>query len=102
MTCGFLIQLDGYTLSGELEKDVFRLVTSVGQRKKFELGKEIEEDVFSSRGLRIFPLSHARDKTKNIFLYFFNELKTYHLSYFSLLNCLQCILSSSYYVISWS
>ena len=64
MTCGFLIQLDGYTISGELEKDVFRLVTSVGQRKNFELGKEIGEDVFSSRGLRIFPLSHARDKTK--------------------------------------
>ena len=32
-------------------------------------------------GLRIFSLSHARDKTKNIFLYFFTELKTYHLSY---------------------
>ena len=26
-----------------------------------------------------FSLSHARDKTKNIFLYFFTELKTYHL-----------------------
>ena len=35
----------------------------------------------SSWGLRIFSLSHARDKTKNIFLYFFTELKTYHLSY---------------------
>ena len=32
-------------------------------------------------GLRIFSLSHARDMTKNIFLYFFTELKTYHLSY---------------------
>ena len=29
----------------------------------------------SSWGLRIFPLSHARDKTKNIFM----ELKTYTL-----------------------
>ena len=38
----------------------------------------------SSWGLRIFSLSHARDKTKNIFLYFFTELKTYHLSYFYL------------------
>ena len=28
-----------------------------------------------------FLLSHARDKTENIFLYFFAELKTYHLSY---------------------
>ena len=102
MTCGFLIQLDGYTLSGELEKDVFRLVTSVGQRKNFEHGKEMEKDVFSSRRLRIFSFSQARGKTKNIFLYFFNELNTYHLSYFSLLNCLQCMLSISYYVISWS
>ena len=24
---------------------------------------------------------HARDKTKNIFLYFFTKLKTYYLSY---------------------
>ena len=28
-------------------------------------------------GTRNFFLSHARDKTKNVFLYFFNELKTY-------------------------
>ena len=27
-------------------------------------------------------MSYARDKTKTIFLYFFTELKTYHLSYF--------------------
>ena len=32
-------------------------------------------------GTQNFYLSHARDKTKNIFLYFFTELKTYHLSY---------------------
>ena len=38
----------------------------------------------SSWGLRIFSLSHALDKMKNIFLYFFTELKTYHLSYFYL------------------
>ena len=31
----------------------------------------------SSWGFRIFSLFHARDKTKNIFLYFFTELKTY-------------------------
>ena len=36
----------------------------------------------SSCGLRIYSLSHARDKTKNnIFLHSFTELKTYHLSY---------------------
>ena len=35
----------------------------------------------SSWGLEMFSLSHARDKTKNIFLYFFTGLKTYHLPY---------------------
>ena len=35
----------------------------------------------SSWGLRVFSLSHSRDKTKN-FLYFFTELKSYHLSNF--------------------
>ena len=30
-------------------------------------------------------LSHVRDKMKNIFLFFFTELKTYHLSYFYLM-----------------
>ena len=31
--------------------------------------------------LRFFSLSYARNKTKNIFLNFFTELKTYYLSY---------------------
>ena len=35
-------------------------------------------------GLRMFCLSHTCDKMKNIFLYFFSELKIYHLSYFYL------------------
>ena len=35
----------------------------------------------SSWGHRSFSFSHARDKKKNIFLYFFTELKTYHISY---------------------
>ena len=34
-----------------------------------------------SWGPRTFSLSQSRDKTKNIFLYFFTELKTNHLSY---------------------
>ena len=38
----------------------------------------------SSWGLQIFSVSHARDKTKNIFLYFFIGLKIYHLSHFYL------------------
>ena len=37
----------------------------------------------SSWELRIFSLSQARDKTKkNIFLCFFTDLKTYHLSFY--------------------
>ena len=36
-------------------------------------------------GTQIFFLTHARDKTKNIFLYFFIELKTYHFFLFDLL-----------------
>ena len=35
----------------------------------------------SSWGLRIVSLSHAREKTKDIFFYFFTELKTIYLSY---------------------
>ena len=35
----------------------------------------------SSWRLRIFSISHARDKTANIFLYFFTEIKTYPPSY---------------------
>ena len=38
----------------------------------------------SSWGLRFFSLYYARDKTKNIFLYFFTELKINHHSYFYL------------------
>ena len=33
-------------------------------------------------GTQNSSLSHARDKTENIFLHFFTELKTYHLSYY--------------------
>ena len=35
----------------------------------FELGKEKEKDVFPHGTQNFFSLSHARDKTKNIFLY---------------------------------
>ena len=82
-------------------KDVFRLITSVGQRKNSEspftelktyhlcgsvVGHQSAESeglrFDSPWGLRIFSLSHARSKTKNIFHYFLTELKTHHLSYF--------------------
>ena len=35
----------------------------------------------SSWEFRIFSLSHAHEKMKNIFLYFFIKLKTFHLTY---------------------
>ena len=41
--------------------------------------------VWGSIPHRDFSLSHAVDKTKNIFLYFFTELKTYHLSNFNII-----------------
>ena len=45
----------------DIKKDVFHLFMSMRRRKNSE--------------------SYTCDKSKNIFLYFFNELKTYHLSY---------------------
>ena len=45
----------------DIKKDVFHLFMSMRRRKNSE--------------------SYICDKSKNIFLYFFNELKTYHLSY---------------------
>ena len=99
--------LVSFELSKEIEKDVFLLVTSEGKRITSESPWEIEPQTFgfcahlslygsvvehssaeseglrfdSLWGLRIFSFSHAREMTKNIFLYFFTELKTYHLSY---------------------
>ena len=35
----------------------------------------------STLGFKIFSLLHACDRQKNVFLYFFTELKPYHLSY---------------------
>ena len=52
-----------FKLDKEIEKDVFRLVTSVGQGKNSESHSESHSFV-SLRRLRIFSLSHARDRTK--------------------------------------
>ena len=55
-----------------------------GIRKKILSLHEVSECLrfVSSWGIRIFFLSHDRDKTiKHIFLDFFSEFKTYHLSY---------------------
>ena len=99
--------LVSFELGKEIEKDIFLLVTSEGKRITSESPWGIEPQTFgfcdhlglcgsvvghpsaeseslrfdSSWGLRIFSFSHARDITKNIFLYFFTEHKTYHLSY---------------------
>ena len=59
-----LREMASFELGKEIEKDGFCPVTSVGQRRNSE-----------TSGFR------ARDGTKNIFLYFFIEFKTYHLSY---------------------
>ena len=88
-----LREMVSFELGKEIEKDVFCLVTSVGQRKKAEYPWGIEPQTFgfcapmlyrwaterrsteseglrfdSSWGLRIFSLSHARDKTETTFL----------------------------------
>ena len=110
-----------------IEEDVFRLVTSVGQRENYPLsllfylqkhdavdilavcrtrvmyelrngprapkslcGSVVEYRSAETEGLRFhsswelrtFSLSHARDRTKNIFLYFLTELKIYYLSHY--------------------
>ena len=54
----------------EIEEDVFRLATSLRQRKNSESPwrKDIFLHFFTM--LKIFSLAHARDKTKNIFLLF--------------------------------
>ena len=56
----------------------------------------------SSWELRIVSLSHARDKTKNVF-YFFTELKTHHLSYsISINQCYEYCSQKDQHVIDWS
>ena len=64
-----------FELSKEIGKDVFRFVTSVGQRKKFRVplrkrtsDLRIPRSDALSHGDSVFSLSHAREKTKNIFL----------------------------------
>ena len=70
-----------------LEKDIFCLVWSVGQRKNSKALWEIKPQTFGFcaevqfLGLTIFSLFHANDKTKNIFPYLFIKLKTCLLSY---------------------
>ena len=96
-----------FELGKEIEKDVFLLVTNEGKRITSESPRGIDPQTFgfcahrslcgsvvghpsaeseslrfdSSWGLRSYSFSLARDKKKNIFLYFFTKLKTYHPSY---------------------
>ena len=101
-------EMVSFELRREIQKYVFLLVTSEGKRKTFlipheesnirpsdsaltlvSLARGLEHRSAESEGLRLdspwglrsFSLSQARDKAKNIFLYFFTELKTYHISY---------------------
>ena len=74
-----------FKIGKEKEKGVFRLVTIVGQRKKFPMRNRTSNLRIPRYGA--LPLSH-RDSGKshsrqdeNIFLYFFTKLKTYLLSY---------------------
>ena len=54
----------------------------MGQRKNFWVSKSPLIILSPRMGTQNLSLSHARDKTKkNIFVYFFTELKTYRLSY---------------------
>ena len=56
----------------------------------------------SSWGLWIFSLYHARNKTKNIPLVFFTELKTYHLPYSTHKSCLITVMTLSGLWFRWS
>ena len=117
-----------FELGKEKEKDFFRHFTSMGERKNSESPWGIKPQTFgfrarmpyhwatetkvsaeseglrfdSSWGLRSYSFSLVREKKKNIFLYFFTELKTYQISYsiykhyaIDVANpskCIQCIL----------
>ena len=55
-------EMVSFELGKEIKKDVFVEMVS------FELGKEIKKDVFVLSQAWDVSLSHASDKTKNIFL----------------------------------
>ena len=55
---------------------------SVAQWQSIGTGNPRRPEVRFLMGTQNFSLSHACDKMKNTFLYFFTGLKTYHLFYF--------------------
>ena len=65
----------------------FRLVAGVGQRKNSDFLWGIEPQIFRFHmgTEHFFFVPRSWQDEKNIFLYFFTELKTYHVSYFYLL-----------------
>ena len=70
-----------------IEKGVFRLVASVGQRKSpYEFFYKVHmTSVWGSiphGDSEFFPCPTLVTRCKNIFLYFFTKLNTYHFSYF--------------------
>ena len=56
-------------------------IHSILKTSEVRLRSEVWDSLPQSWGLRICCLSYAREKTKIHFLYFFTELKTYHLTY---------------------
>ena len=64
-------QIVSFELGEEIDKDVFHFVTSMGQRNILSPHEETNALMLfhSSGGLRILSLSHTFEKTKNIFLY---------------------------------
>ena len=65
----------------------FRLVAGVGQRKNSDFLWGIEPQIFRFHmgTEHFFFVPRSWQDEKNIFLYFFTKLKTYHVSYFYLL-----------------
>ena len=61
-------EMVSFELVKEIEEDVFRFVTSVGQRKNSESPWRKNIFLYFFTELKIFSLAHAGDKTKNIFL----------------------------------
>lgn len=62
-------ELVNFELGKEIEKDVFHLVMGVERGKNLKSPGKVQGCRFDfSWGLRIFSLSHAHDRMKNIFL----------------------------------
>ena len=73
---------DPRSMQGKLHKRPHSpqsLCVSVVEHDRVQIPESLRFN--SSWEFRIFSLSHVHEKMKNIFLYFFIKLKTYHLTY---------------------